>query len=189
MTMDPPRAGPAEEKLVRRAAGGDREAFSALVRREERYMYALAVGRLGDEHLARDVVQDALLAAWKSIAGLREPRAFRNWLGRIVINAAISAGQGQKNRVEGHGAIDEGIDAAGTAGPGEVAAAQERRRRLAAAVSALDEGRQILLAMHYSEGLSYAEIAGRLGISEGAVRGRLFQAREKLRAEMERKRS
>jgi RNA polymerase sigma-70 factor (ECF subfamily) len=183
MTTEASRSGAAEDRLVRRAVRGDRQAFAELVRREERYMYALAMGRLGDEHLARDAVQDALLSAWEKVRDLREPRAFRSWLGRVVINAAISAGR--KRRSGEHVALEEGMDAAHPAGPGDAAEAQERRRRLAGAVAALEEDRQILLAMYYSEGLSYAEIAGRLGITVGAVRGRLFQAREKLRAMLE----
>jgi DNA-directed RNA polymerase specialized sigma24 family protein len=42
----------------------------------------------------------------------------------------------------------------------------------------------MVLAMHYSQGLSYAEIAMRLGITEDTVRGRLFLAREALRVRL-----
>ena len=177
-----PGARPADAELVARAVAGDRQAFEELVRVEEGFMYALAMGRLGDAHLARDAVQEALLSAWKGIAGLRDARAFHSWLGRIVINAAV--GLGQKKRDEEHAPLEAAADAPAAGEAGGDAAAAERRRQLAAAVAELDEDKQLVLAMHYSRGLGYAEIAGRLGITEDAVRGRLFQAREALRARL-----
>ncbi len=182
MEMTSPEARATGDRLVRSAMQGDRAAFGELVRERERYMYALAMGRLGDEHLARDAVQEALLLAWKNISKLREPRAFHSWLGRIVINATISAGR--RHKAEEHAVLDERQDFVEPEGNAEAEEAQARRKQLAGAISELDEERQAILAMHYSEGLSYAEMAARLDISEDAVRGRLFQAREKLRASL-----
>jgi RNA polymerase sigma-70 factor (ECF subfamily) len=66
----------------------------------------------------------------------------------------------------------------------ENAEGADRRRALAAVVGELDGDKQMVLAMHYSQGLSYAEIAMRLGITEDTVRGRLFLAREALRVRL-----
>jgi len=173
-----PQSRAARVRLVTSAMQGDRRAFGELVRGEERYMYALAVGRLADEHLARDAVQEALLVAWRGIGQLRSPAAFHSWLGRIVINTAIA--MSQKKKAGEHVPLEENLAAAPAEESGDEDA-QARKRQLAAAVAELDEERQMLLAMHYSQGLSYAEMSARLGISEDAVRGRLFQAREKLR--------
>jgi RNA polymerase sigma-70 factor (ECF subfamily) len=167
-------------RLVRSAVQGNRRAFGELVRGEERYMYALAVGRLADEHLARDAVQEALLVAWRNIGQLRSPAAFHSWLGRIVINTAIA--MSQKKKAGEHLPLEDNLTAASPERTDEESGTLARKRLLAEAVSELDEERQMLLAMHYSQGLSYAEMSARLGITEDAVRGRLFQAREKLRA-------
>jgi len=145
-------------------------------------MHALAMGRLGDEHLTMDVVQDALLSAWKSIGGLREPRAFRSWLSRIVVNVAITALRRQRARE--HVALDERIDAAPPEMPDRTGELEGRRRLLAAALAELDEDKQAVLAMRYSRDMTYAEIAAQLGVTENAVRGKLFKVREKLRARL-----
>jgi RNA polymerase sigma-70 factor, ECF subfamily len=169
-------------RLVRSAMQGDRRAFGEVVRGEESYMYALAIGRLADEHLARDAVQEALLLAWKNIDRLRDPRAFHSWLGRIVINASI--GLGQKKKEQEHTPLEENLTVAPEEGASGTAETLGRKRLVAAALGELDEERQMLLAMHYSQGLTYAEIAERLEITTDAVRGRLFQARAKLRARL-----
>lgn len=166
----------ADRDLVERAVAGDTQAFGELARREEKFMYAVAIGRLGDPHLARDAVQEALLSAWRHRAQLRDPAAFRGWLGRIVFTTAVSLGR--KRNTSEVGLVEESI-------PASPAPDSERRKErmatLSSAMTQLEEDKQVLLALHYSDGLSYAEIAGQLGISEGAVRGRMFHAREKLR--------
>ena len=82
-----------DSALVRRAMEGDRDAFSDLAAAHWRRLLALARSIVADLE-AEDVVQDALIKAWKKLGSLREPKAFSAWLTRIVANAAV-AGQGE----------------------------------------------------------------------------------------------
>lgn len=59
--------------LVKETLAGDRGAFSVLVRRYEDYAYGVAIGLLSDFELARDVVQEAFLYAYRDLARLKRP--------------------------------------------------------------------------------------------------------------------
>ena len=74
-------------RLVEEALAGDREAFCALVRAYQDYAYGVAMGILPDFDLARDVVQEAFLAAYRNLPKLRGASRFGGWLRGIVRNA------------------------------------------------------------------------------------------------------
>ena len=80
-----------DENLVQSAQGGDRAAFEELVRRTSRLVFAKLYLETGDTHLAEDLLQDTLLAAFRNLDQLTEPTKFRAWLLRIAQNQAIDA--------------------------------------------------------------------------------------------------
>ncbi len=80
-----------DETLVRSAQGGDHAAFEELVRRTSRLVFAKLYLETGDTHQAEDLLQDTLLAAFRSLDQLTEPAKFRSWLLRIAQNQAIDA--------------------------------------------------------------------------------------------------
>jgi RNA polymerase sigma factor (sigma-70 family) len=71
-------------QLVEAAQAGDREAYAALVQRFQGMAYAMASRYVGDQHLAQDVVQDALIEAFVHLPQLKEPSAFPGWFRQIV---------------------------------------------------------------------------------------------------------
>lgn len=77
-----------DHELVRRAQQGDREAFGALVHDAIARLYASARLIVRDVELAEDVVQDALIEAWRDIKGLRDPDRLDAWLHRLLVRAA-----------------------------------------------------------------------------------------------------
>jgi hypothetical protein len=66
-----------QRDLVERAMGGDRDAFAHLQRRSIDKLYATARLILGDSDLAQDATQEAFIAAWRGLRGLRDPRDSR----------------------------------------------------------------------------------------------------------------
>ena len=82
-----PRVTPsiADGDLVRRALDGDRWAEDALYRRHARPIAGLVTRLLGSRQDVEDVVHDAFVHAFSKLDRLREPDAFRGWLGRIAI--------------------------------------------------------------------------------------------------------
>jgi RNA polymerase sigma-70 factor, ECF subfamily len=123
---------------------------------------------------AEDIAQDALLRAWRRRSTLREADRRKQWLATIVRNEAFR--QHARVRPDPIATIEtqEGAEDA------RVVAAVETAD-LHAALERLSDRDQQLLALRYSEDLTQAAIARRLGIPEGTVKVRLHRARDKLR--------
>jgi len=73
--------------LVERAMAGDHDAFGELARRSIPKLYAIARLILRDGERAEDATQEALVAAWRQLAGLRDPDRFDAWLRQLLVRA------------------------------------------------------------------------------------------------------
>src|SRR4051812_21003655 len=82
---------PGDHELMARAATGDERAFRTLAQRHTGRALGLARRVLGNEALAEDIVQDALLRVWINAPRWRPEAAFRTWLYRIVVNLCLNA--------------------------------------------------------------------------------------------------
>jgi RNA polymerase sigma-70 factor (ECF subfamily) len=78
-----------DDSLVTLAAQGDMRAAEMLYRRHAAFALNLAVRIAGSSHDVEDVVHDAFLRAFDSLASLRNPKAFKSWL-EIVVHAVRS---------------------------------------------------------------------------------------------------
>lgn len=76
-------------QLVAEVLAGQREAYRELVYRHERAVRAVAWSVLADHHAAEDVAQDAFLAGYQELGGLRRPEAFCAWVCRIAHREAV----------------------------------------------------------------------------------------------------
>src|SRR6188508_2562647 len=77
-----------DRELYRAAIQGDRDAFEVIIRASSRALFAVAYGVLQNRAEAEDVVQDALVKAWKSRWRVRDPEKFPAWLGTIARHRA-----------------------------------------------------------------------------------------------------
>lgn len=128
---------------------------------------------VGDRALAEDCVQEALLAAWRNRASLRDPRAERAWLMAIVTNTARSQ---LRRRVPVP--TDQAPPDSGSPDPyAQLLLSQDLRRALA---SLPQEQREVVVLRIYLD-LSVEESARALGVAEGTVKSRLSRALEALR--------
>ena len=75
-----------EAAIVARVVAGDRKAFELLMRRHNRRLYRLARAALRDPTEAQDALQDAYLAAFRSMGNFRGDAALSTWLSRLVLN-------------------------------------------------------------------------------------------------------
>lgn len=176
--------GSLETTLVERACQGDVDAFEELVKGRADRVVRLAMAIVADETEARDVAQEAFIAAWRRLAELRDPERFDAWLTRIVVNQArMALRAGRRRRIREIPAAEM----ASLARNGQVAPPDRPTKpiegdvgRLAEALDTLDPDRRAILAMHHIEGLSVADIATTLEIPLGTVKSRLFTARQAL---------
>ena len=178
--------------LVSRAKSGEQEAFRALVVRYQRKVYAVALGIVKDPDLAWDVSQEAFVRVHRGLDGFKGESAFSTWLFRITTHLSIDAvrreRRAQKDDLDDLREADlsdsgEGIlaTALGT-DPRENALRRELAGKMEAALAALPEKHRTILVLRELEGLSYEELAERLGIHKGTVMSRLFHARKKMQA-------
>jgi RNA polymerase sigma-70 factor (ECF subfamily) len=168
--LRPPSSSiPEEATLLGRARAGDREAQDALLRLHFADVYQLAVRILGDGDLAEDATQDAMLNALRGIGQFRGDASFRTWLLRVALNAARSLARRRGRRRE------VGLQAAenqpsGERDTAEAAAAQKDAAGVAVLLDRLPPKQRLAVSLRIHQGLSYPEIAGVLGCTEGAAR-------------------
>jgi len=173
---------PSDEDLVRAALGGAREPFAELVRRHQRMATTLAARVLGSDDLARDAVQEAAVMAMTGLARLRSADRFGPWFCGIALN--VSRRWLRQLRAErpdadpGRAGAADG--AAAGAGPDELAELADLAGRVRAAIAELADGQRDAVFLFYLQGLSHREVAAELGVSVGAVKSRLHQARAAL---------
>jgi len=169
------------EALVERmpvATKTDSETFAALYERTFPRVYAYVASLLRDRSAAEDVTAQAFERAYRRRGTYRTRRGGREaWLFGIARNAALDELRRRKRRARLE-AEPEDTDAPGADDQAELAL---RREAVRAAMSRLDGHEHDLLALKFSAGLSNAEIAAVLGLSETAAGTRLHRTLTKLR--------
>lgn len=146
-----------------------------------RYAYAVARRIVRDEQDARDVAQDALLAAFRHRESFRGESAPRTWLHRIVITTALSHLRSAARRRRYLDAVAAEPQPASTPAPDEALAARRRTAEVAARVATLGEKYRAVLALRLDD-LSDSQIARELDITVSSVKVRGHRARHQLRA-------
>lgn len=74
------------EKLVRKARDGDKDAFVELIHIIEKDLYNIAQIKINNIEDINDVIQETMLKAFKSLKSLNEPKYFKTWITKILIN-------------------------------------------------------------------------------------------------------
>ena len=170
------------DEVVREAAGGRAEAFEALVQQYGPDMYRLAAAIVGPDD-ARDVAQEAFVAAWRDLSNLRQVDRFEVWLRRIVINRSRNALRARKRRPT------EPLESMTI---GETASrhpdfrdAIHARAELDTAFNGLSADHRAAVVLHYGADLSIRETAEAMGVAVGTAKSRLNAALGRMRAAME----
>jgi RNA polymerase sigma-70 factor (ECF subfamily) len=164
--------------LVRAVLDGDRDAFRALVEREQVAVYRACLRILGRSHDAEDVAQESFLMAYRSLASYRGDGALGGWLLRIATRQAFRR-LGQR-REAGELPAELPVRAPG-ADPVAAALAGERERAVRLAVAALREPYREVVAMRFFGELSLDEIARATGRPVNTVKTHLRRGLERLR--------
>ena len=156
--------------------------LAELFERYSQEIYRLCLGMLDDPHEAEDAAQEVFLRAhraWKRY----DPRlsAPRTWLGQIAMNYCRSALRRRRIR-----AFAQRLLGAHGAASDDQVGARELRADLSSALRLLDERHRSVVLLRYYLELSCAEIAQLLQISEGTVHSRLYTARQRMQAGLER---
>jgi RNA polymerase sigma-70 factor (ECF subfamily) len=173
-----------DSALARRARGGDRGAFEELVRRTARLVYARLYLDTGRADRAEDLVQETFLRAFRSVAGLADPAGFRPWLMAVARTVLLDDARRTARRkrlapvpaeVPVSALLDDGP------GPDEDAEREELREQVLAVLRSLPEEYRLPITLRYIAGADTDAIGTQLGLTNGAVRGRLHRGLKLLR--------
>ncbi len=175
------RAPGTDAELVARTRAGDMQAFDHLVRRHRSRLYDIARQATGQAEAAQDVVQEALLRAFRSLDSLRDGRRFGQWLNAIVRRQSIQWLRDGRRTPEPteSAALYSLVGAAAPPSdpPPEIVSLVRD------ALSTLSRRHRQVMILHYLEGFTCEEIAARLGVSAGRVKRILYDSRRKARTE------
>lgn len=169
-----------EQQWIARARHGDADAFEHLVVAYEGPVYRLALRMCGSAEDAREVTQDAFLAAWRGLPVFRGDSRFSSWLYRLTTNAAIDFLRREKRHL-GNLPLEEAPERPDPQQPELLAEQREQQEALQRALDQLSpEHRQVLL-LRVVQQMSYDEIAQALSLESGTVKSRISRARRQLR--------
>ncbi len=171
-----------DETLVALTLAGNADAYEELVRRYQTQVLIAANAIIHNIYLAEDAAQDAFVSAWMKLNVLREPSKYGTWVCRIAKNCA----RNMLLRMREYISLDllENTEYDGTETVDGALISSEEHRELHDSIRSLPEKIRTVIVLHYFEGLSIAQIATQMKISEGTVKWQLHDGRQKLRKEL-----
>jgi len=170
-----------ESEWILRAQQGDHRAFGQLVRAYQRPVYNLAYRMLGDAAAAEEAAQEAFLRAYQHLRSYQPGRKFVNWLLSITSHYCIDQlRQRRLSQLSLEESFPPDILCSGQPTPEQVVDRREREIVVQEMLARLPPDHRAAVVLRYWYDLSYQEIAQMAGISEEAVKSRLFRAREQL---------
>ena len=174
--------------LVKKALVGDTDAFLELMDINQAAMLRIAHGYFSQEADIADAIQDTILDAFEHLSSLKEPRYFKTWLIRILINNCNHI----YNRNKKYVPLDDGTADITKASQKNVApefgtSAQEPDTplyRFHELLSYISEENRLCFQLYYGEELNTREIADILHMKESTVRSRMHREKIKLKAKL-----
>src|SRR3984885_14814151 len=177
-----------EQELVALTVLGDGEAFALIFRRHEQMLFRTAVRITGNVSDAEDIVQEALLNAYKGIDTFRFSSSLSTWLTRIVINCALMELRRTKQRawLPLDGADENGVSLIDlvcepAAGVEEELCLKEQSQLLTVCIAQLPASLRTVIEDYRMSEPTIAELAQSHAITVAAAKSRLLRARTKIK--------
>ncbi|MDD3726404.1 MAG: sigma-70 family RNA polymerase sigma factor [Candidatus Ratteibacteria bacterium] len=180
-----------ESILVERAKNGDHKAFEDLIKMTGDKIYNLGLRLLHNKEDAADIMQETYIAAYENLPKFKGASSFSTWLYRIATNFALMKMRKDKGKKVPEERLKElsknAYDTAITdwaESPVDHLKKQELKEALDRAIESLPPKYRSVFVLHDIEGMSIAEIADILSISQGAVKTRAHRSRLYLREKL-----
>jgi RNA polymerase sigma factor (sigma-70 family) len=164
-----------DDEIMSQVRGGNPELLGLLFERYEAPLFSFFRRLTGDRGLSEDLVQEVFLRVLKYARTYRPGSSFRSWIYEIARNARLNSARPRRETE-----FDENLPEFAVAQTDHVEN-EQRVELLERALRKMNADEREVLVLSRFHGLKYAEIAGLLGCSEGAVKVRVFRALETLR--------
>ncbi len=161
-----------ENELIQSCLRNDRLAQRRLYEKYSKAMFTIALRMSGDHDLAADILQEAFIKVFKSLARFRQESTLGAWIKTIVVRTALSKLKKQPKFDE----LPE-TDNPNTIDWGDYLEAEYLEK----AIKMLPQGYRTVFSLIEIEGYSHKEVADLLGITTGTSKSQLFYAKKKLR--------
>lgn len=170
-------------KLIEQCRQRNIESFRKVIEASSPFAYSVAFKMLGDEDLAKDVVQETMITIWKKIGQISTAQVYKTWLYRIVVNKCYDELRKARRRPEVLAAESTWVRLSATIsenGTDEFADSE-----LAVIISKLTERlsprQKAVFVLSELEEMTSDEIAGITGMSKTSIKANLYHARKSFR--------
>ncbi len=172
--------GESDETLVMLTLAGEQSAYESLVIRYQKSVIASAMTITHNYFMAEDAAQDAFVTAWMKLNTLKQGDKYGAWVCRIAKNCALNTVMRyhQYLPLESFENVDVDVGEADISVQYELS---EDKDELHKSIGKLPKRLGEIIRLHYFEGLSVAEIAEKMSISEGTVKWQLHDGRKRIR--------
>lgn len=184
VTTGPPSSLP-DEEIVVRVLAGETALFEVLMRRHNQRLYRAARAILRDDHEAEDVMQEAYVNAYSHLGQFDGRAQFSTWLTKIAVYEALARvrRRGRYDPMD-ESALETLMPPTPTPDPERQAFGRELGALIESAVDQLGDGYREVFMLRQVEGMSTAETAQALGVSEDVVKTRFSRARSALQRDL-----
>jgi RNA polymerase sigma-70 factor (ECF subfamily) len=178
---------PDDRELVRRAQGGDKEAYEELVHRHQHRVFAVAGGILRRREDVEDIAQQVFVKAYFSLKRFDQRAAFSTWLYKITVNECWDLLRKKKVRpllyesdLSEEQAQQFGAAERVASDAEDISDKLEAQEQVELLLEGLDERDRMMLILKEVEGFAIEEIAEILDLNANTVKVRLFRARRRI---------
>jgi RNA polymerase sigma-70 factor (ECF subfamily) len=180
-----PPSALSDEEIVSRILEGETPLFEVLMRRHNQRLYRAARAILRDDHEAEDVMQEAYVNAYSHLAQFDGRAKFSTWLTKIAVYEAFARAR-RRDRYEhlDDSSVETLMPTTPSPDPERLAFGRELGALIESAVDTLGDGYRDVFMLRQVEGLSTAETAEVLGVSEDVVKTRFSRARSALQRDL-----
>jgi RNA polymerase sigma-70 factor (ECF subfamily) len=172
-----------QAELIAQLQAGDQDAYETMFRTHVGAMNAVARRFLGDTDDAADAVQEAFVSAFKAMKTFNGEARLGTWLHRITVNSCLMKLRGRKR--QSAVSLDSRFDPADRMPSSDNITRDETINQVRKSIARLPYDYRTVIQLRDLDGLDTAEAAGRLGVSEVALKVRLHRARKALKVMLE----
>jgi RNA polymerase sigma-70 factor (ECF subfamily) len=170
--------------LIRRVRSGEVEVFREIVERHQARIFYLGMRFFRNLHDAEDFAQEVFLKVYKKLGMFRGEASFGSWLYRLAFNLAINEYKMQKRRYL-ETELEEGDLEDDRPSPDFYLVRAEELAELRRVLMELPDRYNLVLKMHYFDGLTYQEIADVTGIPSNTIKSHVHRAKALIKRKLE----
>jgi RNA polymerase sigma-70 factor (ECF subfamily) len=172
--------GEALDELAEKAASGDRQAFSEIVRRLMKPVVALSYRMTRDQECALDLAQETFVSVWQNLKSFRGDSQFESWLFAIAANKTLNYLRSAAGRTI-HSVGEREPDLPAASDPEKDLAEKELRNDVLAFMQTLPEQQRLVFDLRFYKRMTFEEISRATGRALGTVKTHYREAVKKLR--------